>query len=92
MRNGGLKNNRKSKGNRQYRQALPRAVLASAVNRTEGEMMDFMTTLIRDYNRHKATARYWASVAIQNKRDGMPWEIAASRAHEALHYALMIIA
>ena len=51
-----------------------------------------MNDLIRDYNRSKRVAVYWARIAMDNKRDGLAWEIAARRSHEALRYALLIIA
>ena len=49
-------------------------------------------SIIADYFQTLRIARKWARIALQNKRDGMPWHDAAKNSHEALRYALMIIA
>ena len=47
--------------------------------------------IITDYWKTLIIARKWAHIALQNKRDGMPWHEAAANSYEALRYALMII-
>ena len=47
--------------------------------------------LVNDYWRARRVARYWARVALDNKRDGMPWHMAAVNAHDALRWALFIV-
>ena len=48
--------------------------------------------ILIDYRQSLRIARKWARIAIQNKREGLPWHIAAKHSHDALRYALMIIA
>lgn len=48
--------------------------------------------IINDYWKTLSIARKWARIAIQNKQDGLPWHVAAKHSHDALWYALMIIA
>lgn len=50
-----------------------------------------LDALMYDYLNARSLARYWARMALDNKRDAMPWKIAASNAHQALRYALMIM-
>ena len=47
--------------------------------------------VFRDYETYKAQARKWARYALQNKRDGLPWQDCARLAHENLLWALKII-
>ena len=44
-----------------------------------------------DYRHARKVARYWARIAIDNKRDGLPWHDAAKNAHDALSYAFLIV-
>jgi len=48
-------------------------------------------SLVGDYLQFKKQAKKWARYALENKRDGFPWEECARRAHENLKWALMII-
>lgn len=45
---------------------------------------------LNDYWRAKRIARYWATIALENHKTGLPWELAAKQAHDAIRYALMI--
>jgi hypothetical protein len=49
-----------------------------------------MEKWIHDYCRAKREARYWARIAIANKKDGLDWHDAAKNAHASLSYALLI--
>lgn len=49
-----------------------------------------MQKWIDDYQHARKMARYWAQIAIDNKRNGLPWHGAAKNAHDALSYALLI--
>lgn len=49
-----------------------------------------MDRLERDYIDCRAHARYWAKIAISNKRNGEPWQDAARNAHEAFDWARLI--
>lgn len=44
-----------------------------------------------DYLHYKLQAVKWASIALRNRREGMPWQEAARLSHEALTWALTII-
>lgn len=46
---------------------------------------------LADYAAHRALARKWASYALQNRREGLPWRECARLAHEHLSWALPII-
>jgi hypothetical protein len=50
-----------------------------------------MTNIISDYWHCKRVAVAWARIAIDNKRDGIPWHQAAKNAHDAIRFALLII-
>jgi hypothetical protein len=50
-----------------------------------------INNVILDYQAAMRTARYWARIALQNKRDGLPWQQSATNAHCALRWALLII-
>ena len=50
-----------------------------------------MQTIIYDYQNAKRIARYWARIALENKKNGLPWKESAKNAHDALSYALLII-
>ena len=43
-----------------------------------------------DYLNAKRIARYWAKIAILNKKEGLPWKEAAKNAHDAFFYAILI--
>ena len=45
----------------------------------------------RDYRFYISQARKWASYALRNKRDGLPWQECARLAHENFSWALKII-
>lgn len=47
--------------------------------------------VICDYQTYRAQARKWARYALQNKRDGLPWQECARNAHENFSWALKII-
>ena len=49
-----------------------------------------MQKWIDDYQHARKMSRYWAQIAIDNKRNGLPWHGAAKNAHDALSYALLI--
>ena len=48
--------------------------------------------IIRDYRIYLKEAKRWASIAIANKRAGVPWHAAAKNSHEYLSFALLVIA
>ena len=50
-----------------------------------------INNVILDYQNAMKTARYWARIALQNKRDGRPWQQSAANAHCSLRWALFII-
>jgi hypothetical protein len=50
-----------------------------------------VNNVVSDYQRALSTARHWARIALQNKRDGLPWQQSATNAHCALRWALLII-
>ncbi len=50
-----------------------------------------MDTITRDYFATKAIAIKWARIAIDARRNGQSWHLAARNAHEALSFALLII-
>jgi len=43
-----------------------------------------------DYLNAKRIARYWAKIAISNKKEGLPWKEAAKNAHDAFFYSILI--
>ena len=49
-------------------------------------------TAIYGYQQAKADARYWARIALDNKRDGLAWQTAAANAHASMVWALLVIA
>lgn len=57
-------------------------------NTNPGALNDMVA---RDYAEAMRVARKWARIALDNHRDGMPWQEAARQAHAALRWALLII-
>jgi hypothetical protein len=50
-----------------------------------------MDQVYQDYVACRRIARQWARIALDNKRDGLPWHESAAQAHAALRWALLII-
>lgn len=47
--------------------------------------------IIADYWRTMSIVRKWARIALDEHKAGNPWQKAATLAHEAHRYAIMII-
>ena len=44
-----------------------------------------------EYQANVRMAKKWAAYALQNRREGLPWQDCARLAHEYLSWALLII-
>ena len=47
--------------------------------------------ILEDYAAFKRQAVYWARIALDSKRQGLPSELAARNAYAALRWALLVI-